>query len=127
MNFKNVKSQLTRWVTFLHDYDFIFKHRSGRVHSSTDSLSRYFSRTEETQRNICMVYSEGYHKDNYQRNSNMAIGNGICSKGNNSVLTDTGYTSIFTSLVLSLMFVPCTKFMYMDVDDCLSVRFCSSW
>ena len=39
MNFKNI-GQIARWLETLASYDFMIVHRSGRLHSNADSLSR---------------------------------------------------------------------------------------
>ena len=40
MNFKNIEGQIARWLETLASYEFEIVHRSGRLHSNADSLSR---------------------------------------------------------------------------------------
>ena len=40
MKFKNIEGQIARWLETLASYDFEIVHRSGRLHSNADSLSR---------------------------------------------------------------------------------------
>lgn len=40
LQFKNPEGQVARWIEQLQEFNFIIEHRSGRVHSNADALSR---------------------------------------------------------------------------------------
>ena len=39
-NFKNLESQLARWLEALQEYNFTIEHRKGRLHGNADVMSR---------------------------------------------------------------------------------------
>ena len=55
----DVHGHLTRWITFLQQFDYQFEYRPGRQHGNVDALSRQPPEEPELVATILEMFSKG--------------------------------------------------------------------